>query len=157
MNSSVQDLQADARGLLLNCPNCGRRNRATYERLGETFRCGSCHTDLPTASEPVEIPSEAVFDSLIRRSALPVLVDFWASWCGPCKMVAPELVKVAAEGAGRWLVVKVSTEELPVLAQRFGVSAIPTLALFKGGQEIARQAGAMSAPAIRQFLLRAGS
>ena len=92
------------------------------------------------------------FDALTGRSALPVLVDFWAPWCGPCKMVAPEIVKVANETAGHFLVAKVNTEELPSLGQRFRVTAIPTMALFKGGIEVARQAGAMPAPAIRKFI-----
>jgi thioredoxin len=82
------------------------------------------------------------------------LVDFWAPWCGPCKMVAPELRKVANETAGQLLIAKVNTEELPTLGRRFRVTAIPTLALFKNGIEVARQAGAMPAPAIRKFLER---
>ncbi len=145
-------IESDERGLLISCPQCGQRNRMTYERLGHLFRCGKCHTELPPPGEPVEVKSEAVFNALTARSTFPVVVDFWASWCGPCKMVAPELVKVAKEGAGRWLVAKVSTEELPSVAQRFQISAIPNLALFKGGREIARQAGAMLAPAILKFI-----
>ncbi len=127
----------------------------SYERLGQSFRCGQCHHELPPAGEPVEMAAEAAFDALIGRSDLPVLVDFWAPWCGPCKMVAPELAKIASEGAGRWVIAKVDTEELPSLAQRFGVTAIPTLVLFKAGREVARQAGALSAPAIRQFIQQA--
>ena len=145
-------LESDDRGLLLSCPQCGQRNRMTYERLGNIFRCGKCHTELQPPGEPAEVKSEAAFEALTTRSTLPVLVDFWASWCGPCKMVAPELVKVAREGAGRWLVAKVNTEELPNVAQRFRISAIPTLALFKDGREATRQAGAMLAPAILKFV-----
>jgi thioredoxin 2 len=102
----------------------------------------------------VEIESEEVFDALTGRAALPVLVDFWAPWCGPCKMVAPEIAKVAAEGVGRWVVAKLNTENLPAPAQRLRVSAIPLLVLFDGGNEVARQAGAMPATGIRQFILQ---
>jgi thioredoxin 2 len=100
---------------------------------------------LQSPCEPVDIKTDSVFDALTSRSALPVLVDFWAPWCGPCKMVAPELVKVAGEGAGHFVVAKVNTEELPSLAQRFRVTAIPTMVIFKGGREVARQADAMPA------------
>ena len=96
--------------------------------------------------------SDLIFEALISRSELPVLVDFWAPWCGPCKMVAPEIRKIAGEGVDRWVVAKVNTEESPALARKFRITAIPTMVLFKGGLEVARQAGAMPAPAIRKFL-----
>jgi thioredoxin 2 len=151
----MNTIELDERGLLLACPQCGQRNRMGYERLGETFRCGKCHGELRPPGQTVEMKSDASFDALTQRCTWPVLVDFWAPWCGPCKMVAPELEKAASEGAGRWLVVKVNTEELPHLAQRFGISAIPTMALFRESREVARQSGAMPAAKIRQFIEQA--
>jgi thioredoxin 2 len=149
MNTSFEP---DDRGLLCACPQCGQRNRLLYERLGSSFRCGKCKQELSPPSAPVDVPGAAEFDALIARAAWPVLVDFWAPWCGPCKMVAPELVKVAAQGAGRWVVAKVNTEERRELAARYRISAIPTMVLFHKGRERSRQAGAMGAPAIVQFL-----
>jgi thioredoxin 2 len=148
----MNTVETDERGILLSCPKCGRRNRLRYEGLGQTFRCGQCQTELQSLGEPVAVRRDLAFDALISRSALPVLVDFWAPWCGPCKMVAPELDKIANETAGRLLVAKVNTEEVPSLAQRFRITAIPTMILFKNGIEVARQAGAMPAPAIRKFI-----
>jgi thioredoxin 2 len=145
-------VQLDERGVLRSCPKCGRRNRLVYERLGETFRCGKCQAELKGPAEPVDVATDEQFFAMTSRASIPVLVDFWASWCGPCKMVAPGLVKVAAEGASRWLVTKVNTEELPALAQRFAISGIPTLVLFGDGREAARQSGAMSAQKICQFI-----
>jgi thioredoxin 2 len=155
-NTIIGTIESDDRGLLLSCPSCGKRNRMSYGRLGQTFRCGQCHNELPPPNEPVEIKTAQAFDALIRNAVLPVLVDFWAPWCGPCKMMAPELEKIAAEDARRYVVAKLNTEELPALAQRFGIAAIPTLVLFNSGQEVARQAGALPAQAIRQFLQRSG-
>jgi thioredoxin 2 len=148
----MSTFEPDERGLIRACSQCGQRNRLIYERLNSAFRCTKCHSELPPPTDPVEVSVEPKFDALIARSALPVLVDFWAPWCGPCKMVAPELAKVAADGVGRWLVAKVNTDELPNVGTRFGIRAIPTLILFKAGREAARQSGALPAPAILQFL-----
>jgi thioredoxin 2 len=148
----MNEIETDERGILFTCPKCDRRNRMKYEGLGKVFRCGQCKSELRPLGEPVDVHSDLVFDALISRSALPVLVDFWAPWCGPCKMVAPEIRKVATETAGQVLVAKVDTEELPSLARRFRVTAIPTMSIFRNGIEIAHQAGAMAAPAIRKFL-----
>jgi thioredoxin 2 len=148
----MSTIELDDRGLLLACPQCGQRNRLIYQRLGQTFRCGKCRAEIRPPGEPIEIKSEALFDALVRSSKIPVLVEFWAPWCGPCKMVAPELIRVAAEGRDRWLVTKVNTEDLPLQAQRFRVNSIPAFALLKSGREVARQAGAMPAQAIRQFV-----
>ena len=145
--------ELDDRGVLVTCPKCGQRNRLHYEKLGQLGRCGKCDEPLQAPAEPIDIANDLTFDALTSRSALPVLVDFWAPWCGPCKMVAPEFNKIAREGAGKWLVAKVNTETSQNLARRFRINAIPTMALFKDGREVARQVGAMAAPAIRKFLV----
>jgi thioredoxin 2 len=148
----MNNIEADDRGLLLNCPQCGQRNRMKYEGLTRTFRCGKCRTELRAPGMPIDVNHDLVFDAMTSQSTLPVLVDFWAPWCGPCKMVAPEIAKIAAEGAGHWVIAKVNTEESPVLARKFRITAIPTMIMFKNGLEVARQAGAMPTPGIRQFL-----
>src|SRR6266478_4436887 len=153
----VSSMELDERGLLMACPNCGKRNRLRYEGLGRTFRCGQCKTEIHAPDQPIDVGSDLAFDALIGRSALPVLVDFWAPWCGPCRMVAPEFAKVAKDTAGTFAVAKVNTEELPGLSARFRVTAIPTRLVFNGGRDKARQAGAMPAPAIRKFVEQAVS
>jgi thioredoxin 2 len=147
--------ELDEHGLLLSCPKCGRRNRMRYEGLGKVFRCGQCQSELEPVAEPVDVHSDLIFDALVSHSALPVLVDFWAPWCGPCKMVAPEVRKVSRETAGRLLVAKVNTEEVQSLARRYRITAIPTMVLFRNGIEVARQPGAMPAPQIRRFIEQA--
>jgi thioredoxin 2 len=148
----MREIELDERGILLNCPHCGRRNRMRYEGLGQTFHCAQCKNDLPPLGEPVDVRTDLVFDALVSRSTAPVLVDFWAPWCGPCKMVAPEIRKVAAELAGKFLIAKVNTEEAPILGRRYHITAIPTMVLFSNGSELARQAGAMPAPEIKKFI-----
>jgi thioredoxin 2 len=144
----------DARGIIVSCPNCGQRNRVPY---GKEAKCGKCGTSLSGPAEPVEIPSADAFDALVRSSIQPVVVDFWAPWCAPCRMVAPEFEKVARTNAGRWIVVKVNTDALPELGDRFQIRSIPTMAVFAGGKEVARTAGARPAADIEAFVREAVS
>jgi thioredoxin 2 len=150
-------LSLDSGGVIMACPTCGQKNRLAYERLGEAVRCPKCKTMLPKPAEPIEVTSSADFDSLVARSALPVVVDYWAPWCGPCRMVAPELQKVAARQAGRYLVVKVNTDELSDLGERFRIRSIPTMAVFVGGRQVATTAGARPASEIEKFVENATS
>ena len=149
---ALSTLQLDSRGVIVPCGGCGQPNRLPYERVHQTPRCAKCAATLRSPSEPIDIESEEAFNALTTRSSLPVLLDFWASWCGPCKMVAPEVAKVAAQGAGRWLVAKVNTEELSAPAQRYGVTSIPLFVVFAQGREVARQPGAMPAAALQQVI-----
>ncbi len=129
--------------------------RTAYERLGKAVRCPRCKQEVPAPGEPIEVESAERFDALTTRSPLPVVVDFWAPWCGPCHMVAPEIRKVAASSAGRWVVAKVNTEALPDLAARAGVQSIPMMAVYFGGGERARTVGARPAAGIELFVRQA--
>jgi thioredoxin 2 len=145
-------VQLDDRGVIVECAGCGKKNRLAYERLGDSVQCGECKKRLSAPDTPIEVPRSADFDRLIAQSSLPVVVDYWAPWCGPCRMVAPELQKVAARQAGKALVVKVNTDELSDLGERFGIRSIPTMAVFAGGKEVARTSGARPAADIEAFL-----
>ena len=145
-------LQTDDRGVITACPSCGQKNRLPYDHLSDTVRCGRCKAELPAAAAPVEVATAADFDHLVTSSPVPIVVDFWAPWCGPCRTVAPELEKVAARQAGRVLVAKVNTDAVAGLGARLGIRSIPTMAVYKGGREIARTTGARPAADIETFI-----
>jgi thioredoxin 2 len=148
-------LSSDHRGVLLKCPSCGQVNRQGYQHLNRTIRCAKCHAPLPKAAAPVDVASTAAFDALVSQSPVPVLVDFWAPWCGPCRMMAPEVEKLAQQTTGNALIVKVDTDAVPELGERFGIRSIPTVAVFKGGQVVARESGARPVAALQDLLRRA--
>ncbi|MDP5239307.1 thioredoxin TrxC [Uliginosibacterium sp. 31-16] len=132
------------------CSRCKAINRVPTERLQDGPVCGACkHPILPP--EPVELTTDN-FDAVIARSGLPVMVDFWAPWCGPCRSMAPMYAEAARQLHGRAVLAKVDTEAQPALAARFGIRSIPTLAIFRTGHEVAREAGARPAPEIVRWV-----
>ncbi len=124
------------------CSECKAVNRIPVRHLADTGRCGRCRAVLPPQNAPIEISSEAQFDDIVAAARVPVLVDFWAQWCGPCRTVAPEVKKAASNLAGKALVLKVDTEALGDLAQRYQIQSIPNFVLFSGGRPLRQRAGA---------------
>jgi thioredoxin 2 len=133
---------------ITKCPDCGRKNRVPAAATAGTPRCGHCHKPLPWIVDA----GDDTFAQIAEQAAVPVLVDFWAPWCGPCRMVSPALTQLATEQPGRIKLVKVNVDESPRLQQRFGVQSIPTLMVIRNGEVIARQAGAAPVGALRSWL-----
>lgn len=136
--------------LHLVCPHCQSVNRIPLARLGQGGQCGRCHEPLFTA-RPVDV-NAAAFEQQLTRSDLPLVVDFWSSWCGPCKMMAPHFAQVAArmDASARFL--KVNTEQEQALAARYAIRSIPTLVILHHGREIARQSGALDAAGLQRWI-----
>ena len=142
--------------MILTCPSCGKKNRSLAERLADVGRCGACKTEISPLRKPLPVDT-AAFREIVRGARVPVLVDFWADWCGPCKIVAPEVEETAAEMAGRALVLKVDTERHPELAAEYGVQGIPNFVVLRGGLLVNQQAGAVPSVQRKEWLTRAGS
>lgn len=140
--------------MLIQCPHCNTTNRIPAERIKDGPNCGHCKQALLQGA-PISL-NDTNFSDLLSSSALPVVVDFWAPWCGPCRMFAPTFKDIAKELAGKALFVKIDTESEQVLAQQYAIRSIPTLAIFKQGKEITRLSGALPAPQFRQWLAQQG-
>jgi len=122
------------------CASCGKKNRIPAEHLADNGRCGSCKAPLPAIAEPIDADT-STFDEIVGSARVPVLIDFWAAWCGPCSMAAPEVKRTAEQMAGRAIVLKVDTDRWPSIAQRFNVMSIPNFVIAKDGHVVRQQPG----------------
>ena len=133
------------------CPACGQKNRVPPLHLHDTGRCGACKAELPAVDAPIEVETAADFDAVVREAKVPVLVDFWAEWCGPCRMAGPQVAEAAKRLKGDAVVLKVDTERLQDVAARYGIRAIPSFFVFKEGAKVAQAQGYSDARRLEQL------
>ena len=139
-------------GIVLTCPSCQQKNRIPAARLAERPQCGKCKTVLHEPGTVAAVDGFAELQGVINASSVPVLIDFWAPWCGPCRQVAPEVAKVATAHASDVLVLKVNTDVDPAVGAHYGIQSIPTMAMFRGGRELGRTSGARPARDIETWM-----
>ena len=145
-------LKLDERGILVTCSNCGQTNRLQFARLGDSVRCGKCKQPLSPPAVPLEVQSTADFDRLVSQASIPVVVDFWAEWCGPCKRLGPTVDALATDYAGKVTVGKLNVDENPNVSFKFQIRGIPTLLLFKGGQVVENIVGVAGKDELKQVI-----
>jgi thioredoxin 2 len=138
--------------MIRSCTACGAKNRVPARHLSDAGRCGSCKAPLPPVGEPIEADPNT-FTEVAREAQVPILVDFWAPWCGPCHAAAPEVRELAREMAGKALALKVSTEDHPDLAAQFRIQAIPTFVVLRNGRAVMQQAGVAPRSEMKRWLM----